>query len=185
MAGVKLEVDVQDEALRRALDRLRRAPATAAVWEDIGEYLLRSVEDRFRAEKDPEGKPWAPLSSAYKRRKKGPKILTERGRLRGSITYRASHDRVEVGTNVKYGRIHQLGGKIKQKARTQVLAFGKRGFLSHRAAGRRKTAVRVAFARLGERSFGIPARPYLGLSADDRSEIVAVIRDHLERAVEG
>lgn len=42
---------------------------------------------------------------------KGGKTLTNSGRLRRSIDYAATSDKVMVGSNLAYARIHQLGGK--------------------------------------------------------------------------
>ena len=82
--------------------------------------LLEGNEQTFRNE----GPGWKPLSQAtLKKRRKGNspfgvKILQDSGLLKGSMTA-VSHpkghrftnktDRVEVGTNVKYGYYHQEG----------------------------------------------------------------------------
>ncbi|MDP3715500.1 MAG: phage virion morphogenesis protein, partial [Burkholderiales bacterium] len=73
---------------------------------------------------------------------------------RNSITYGASHDRVEVGTNVVYGAIHHFGG------------------LAGRATGKAGPVRRTR----------LPARPYLGASEDDLSEITKVLNHHLKGA---
>ncbi len=75
----------------------------------MGEYMVRRTERNFKGEHDPDGVAWAPLSAAYKKRKRGTKILTESGRLRASITYSADGVRVVLGTNTKYARAHQMG----------------------------------------------------------------------------
>lgn len=80
----------------------------------IGEYMLRRVDDNFKNERSPDGTLFAPLTAAYLKRKKNRKILTESGRLRGSINYRAEARRVVVGTNVVYARVHQLGYKERK-----------------------------------------------------------------------
>lgn len=58
---------------------------------------------------------------------------------------------VEVGTNVVYAAIHQLGGK----------------------AGRKDKRVTI------------PARPILGVSREDRTELLAIFGDHARRAWKG
>ncbi|MBF0150314.1 MAG: phage virion morphogenesis protein, partial [Magnetococcales bacterium] len=52
------------------------------------------TQDRFDAQKDPQGKPWLPLSNATKERKRIDKILTESSRLRDSISCQAGSDEV-------------------------------------------------------------------------------------------
>jgi phage gpG-like protein len=146
----------------------------------IGEYMVRSTENRFnRQGPAPDGTPWKPLAASTKKRKKHPKILTESGALRGDIHYQllGTHG-VAIGTSgrIPYAAIHQLGGTINRKARIGVLAFkNKGGFMSRSTAGKRKTAVRIAFAHYGAGQTKIPARPFLGVSADDSAKIVGMI----------
>ena len=162
MAGITLNYDINDEQVAEMLGRMREnlqnlRPALL----EIGEHLQGSVEERFRTETDPEGNPWEPLSDFTKANKRGDQILTESGGsgLRGSIHYRVGRDFLEQGTNKIYGAIHQLGGTIK--ARGGALAIG-------RPDG--------AFALV--KQVTIPARPYLGLSDDDRQVIDEILQRH-------
>ena len=79
----------------------------------IGEHLLNTTRQRFRAEESPDCKPWAPLSDTTLARKKQnrDKILTESGHLGGSINYRATKDFVEIGSPRVYAGTHQFGAK--------------------------------------------------------------------------
>lgn len=186
MAGVNLSlnVGVEDRELQVSLERLQLMGGNLrSFWLSVGEYMLRATDERFSKEKDPDGKDWEKLNERYRRRKKGPKILTERHRLRRSIAYRASERELLVGTNVVYGAIHQLGGVIQHKQRSQVLAFKKKGgFMSRRSARRSKGPVRVAFATIGAHETTIKPRPYLGISTTDRGHILELLRDHIARA---
>ena len=181
----EIRIVVKDEAVNAALaDLSRKVSDLSPVMKVIGEYMVRSTENRFsRQGPAPDGSPWKPLAASTLKRKKHPKILTESGALRGDIHYQllGTHG-VAIGTTgrIPYAAIHQLGGTIAHKARMGVLAFGKKGgFLSRKDAGRRKTAVRVAFARYGERQTRIPARPFLGVSAQDSGQIVGIINRYL------
>ncbi len=145
MPAFKIDIDIDDQAVRRTLRRLEAAGADLTpALEDIGEALLLSTEQRFSDQVDPDGRPWKPLSPKYRRRKKHPKILTETTNLRGRIVWQLVPGGVEVGTDVVYAAIHQFGGR----------------------AGRGLAAE-------------IPARPYLGISAQDRSDILNILRSHL------
>lgn len=62
---------------------------------------------------------------------------TRSGRLRNSITYnRAAPLRWQVGTNVKYARIHELGGTINHPGGTAyiVVGPGRAVFISNKKA---------------------------------------------------
>lgn len=189
MSGVRVEVGVDDRQFQAAMvELLARGRALEPAFKSIGEMMLRSTDQRFRDQVDQEGAPWLPISAAWRdekqRRGHIQKILQMRGRLRGSVTYKASNDRVAVGSNVIYAAIHQLGGDINQPERTQVLAFQgpatKPGrFISRAKAGKAKKAVTIRIATIKARTISMPARPYLGLSADDRERVAKILARHL------
>ena len=87
------------------------------------------------------------------------RTLTLDGYLRGKMTWQLVGDRtVEIGSNLPYAAVHQFGATIKPRA-AKVLMF--RGHVA--------------------KSVTIPARPYLGLSDEDRSEIVGRTLEWLQR----
>jgi phage virion morphogenesis protein len=140
-------------------------PILQKAAKQVGEALVSSTIRRFAQQRDPEGRPWKPLSAvtiygALRFTKKGQVTKRSerqaRGRLiliqsasglRNSISSSASGSKAFIGTNVKYARIHQLGGD----------------------AGRGKKVK-------------IPARPFLGVSDADQQEIVRIVTRALEEA---
>ncbi|MBM4394364.1 MAG: phage virion morphogenesis protein [Deltaproteobacteria bacterium] len=122
MAGASLQCRVDglgmmDRAGIR-LDRLVKFDFLG-LHRDIGQALENSTLERFAKGEDPEGKPWKEsgrVTAANARRKPGErrpggKTLQDTARLKGSIHFEAEPDQVEVGTDVIYARIHQLGGE--------------------------------------------------------------------------
>lgn len=112
MAGVRLEYQINDETVRRALEELARRggnaqPAMAA----IGEDLLRSHRARFDAQESPQGEPWQPLDPTYRARKprRQDEILVLNGLLRDTLRYQDGPDSLEIGTDRIYGATHQFG----------------------------------------------------------------------------
>ncbi|MCE8004231.1 phage virion morphogenesis protein [Billgrantia ethanolica] len=163
MAGIELRHEIHDQVTTDVLRQIERnMGSTRPALLEIGEHLQGSVEERFRTETDPQGRPWAPLSDFTKANKRGNQILTESGGagLRGSIHYRVQDNALEQGTNKIYGAIHQLGGTIKAKG-GGALAIG-------RPDGEFALVKQVT----------IPAREYLGLSVDDREVIDAILQRH-------
>lgn len=168
MAGVSIVADFTGlGSVQAALRELaHRTDDLTPLMDEIGSALADSTRHRFEAQKDPEGKPWRPLSEmtilgrlggvskAYtkkmnftaraKRQIGNMKILQASRRLELSITHHVSRDAVEVGSNVIYAAIHQFGGE----------------------AGRGK-------------KIRIPARPYLGIDAADESAIAGAINRYL------
>lgn len=81
--------------------------------QQLGEQVLAFVRMGFEREQTPEGTPWTPLAVATVKRRKGSAhpILRVQGDLYRSVTVQASHEKATIGTNWRYARIHQLGGK--------------------------------------------------------------------------
>ena len=101
MAGATLKVEIDDAEVRAALNHLIAAGRDMTpVMRNIGEHLLNTTRERFSEEKAPDGTPRALLTDSTKRRKARNlgKILTERGFLRGNLTYQAGLDAVLVGS---------------------------------------------------------------------------------------
>ena len=87
-------------------------------WQLVGMYVQRrTVKERFDKEQSPDGTKWRALSAARikqrrRRHKTGSmKILQDTGELRRSIQYEAEKNHVRIGSNLKYARIHQFGGR--------------------------------------------------------------------------
>ena len=188
---MRIRLDIDDGNVRRVLRQLCEAvndmtPAMKA----IAGQLETSTRNRFFTKQAPDGSTWARLSTATQRRrlKKGRRRndkLVFSGRLARSITSDYDSRGAVVGTDVPYARTHQEGA-----ARGE---FGSFSIVARTVRGRRRQIRRGAAVLAGTASrtqgrpipWGdIPARPFLGLSADDREDIVEIIRRHLLRATE-
>lgn len=157
-SGVSLHWGGLDKALGKATGKLGN---TQALMESVGEALVSGTKKRFAAKKDPEGKPWQPSRRALE---EGGETLTDSGRLRRSIDYAATSDKVMVGSNLAYARIHQKGGEIKPKKAKKLVFKDSDG----------KTVAVDAVT--------IPARPYLGVSKEDMEEVKSTMADFLAGA---
>ena len=154
-SGVSLHWGGLDKALGRATGKLGN---TQALMESVGEALVSGTKKRFDEKKDPEGTPWKP---SWRALEKGGKTLMHSGRLRRSIDYAATSDKVMVGSNLAYARIHQKGGEIKPKKAKKLVFKDSDG----------KTVAVDAVT--------IPARPYLGVSKEDMEDVKATMADFL------
>ena len=147
MAGVSVRIDAAQmrSRLKAFTGRVQNIEPAAR---SFGERMLRITDERFSGEHDPEGRPWVPLSpltlaGSYKKQTftrkgritkgyskflGGRKILTASHRLRRSITYTAGHRSLALGTNVVYGRIHQLGGMAGRGRKVRIPARPFLGF---------------------------------------------------------
>jgi phage gpG-like protein len=83
---------------------------TLSLMEAIGIVGEDAVSENFEGAHDPFGAPWLPSLRA---KTEGGKTLTDHGILANSIESQADADRVEIGTNMIYARIHNDGGVIR------------------------------------------------------------------------
>lgn len=170
-------VNVDDEQVRAALQRLRgRAENLSPLMQRIGELLVESTQDRFSTATAPDGSAWAPntettitrylgltrgnhkkdgsLSKKGAARGAAKKPLTgETGELRRQIHYRVIGNSLEVGSSMEYAAVQQFGrkkGESGSDRRGRPIPWG-----------------------------DIPARPFIGLSDDDKSGIEQSISDYL------
>lgn len=165
--------------LARLAEISRRVGNMAPAMKAIGEVLSESTKERFSTSLAPDGSRWAPnaqatvlgtlarIKGAYSKRdgrltKKGAtaaagkRPLVDTGILQDSIRYQVSADgnSVEIGTN-RFAGEWTGGAAVHQFGTTK--------------AGRgRKTT--------------IPARPFLGISAADRGEVLAILDRFLAQA---
>ncbi|KAA6405750.1 phage virion morphogenesis protein [Candidatus Tokpelaia sp.] len=139
-----------------ALDGFINAPKIE-LTEGLGRLIQGQTRRRLVDEKTaPNGEEWKP-------NKAGTSILYASGALMRSIDYAATSDYVAVGSGLNYARIHQFGGKIEPKNAKSLRFIGVGGG--------------AVFAKMVQ----MPARPYIGLSADNAEEIVHTAEAWLAR----
>jgi phage virion morphogenesis protein len=181
--------------LDKALMALReRMSHFQPVMANIGRYLRRQTRINFERG----GRPtkWKP---SWRAKMQGGKTLMDTGRLALSMDWAATDDEAIVGTNVRYGRIHQLGGTIVPKTAKALtvplcdLAKGKRArdFEGLFVIGGKEGKAPVLAMRQGEKvlpmfalmkKVTMQARPFLvWLSEFD----VAILRKLSKWALEG
>lgn len=166
-----IRVEIEDQGLRERLNQvLTRTRNLSPILKVIGERILRQTEERFKKEQSPDGSSWP--AAKYPEGKTHPKLLSsKRMRLRGGINYHVSGNRLEVRTtNVPYAAIHQLGGKTS----AHIITARIKQALFWKGAGHPVKSVRHPGSV-------IPARPFLGLSRDNETEICEIIDDYLVR----
>ena len=162
--AVGLTITVQDADVLSGLRKMKAvADDLGPVLADIGAELESSTVKRFVTNVAPDGVPWPPSARA---KATGRPTLVQHGDLRDSIHYVVDGDAVEVGSNLIYAGIHQVGGTISAKGK--ALAF---------------TLHNGPFVMV--QSVTIPARPYLGLSSNDNAAVLDIVGEHLARAAVG
>ncbi|KAB2921671.1 MAG: phage virion morphogenesis protein [Dechloromonas sp.] len=200
MAGASLIVD--DAEVLAAFEWARNSLSNLQpLLSDVGDSLVASTKQRFATGKGPNNVPWKALRPRTIKAKGGKTlILVDRNILFSSITYRATANEVEVGTNVQYAAIHQFGGEIQIAARSQkarrrtetstrknadgtetVYRKGRFVKLQRKKAGDFKTVrgTEVGNIEIGAHTISIPARPFLGIDEADKTTIVDAVEANI------
>lgn len=156
-----IEVD-REQADRWFAELLRRGASLAPLMADIGEVLTESTQKRFDAGMGPDGTPWVPLADGS-----GRTPLNDSGRTRGGIFPTSGDDWVEISADSRQARWHQEGTKPYV-----ILPKDKKALNWPGGPGPRRKVNHP----------GLPARPFMGLSADDGQMIEDLAAIYLEEA---
>ena len=152
-----MEVHVRYVGMARLIEKLRDKEEDIAdmrdFWRSAGLYLVkRSVKDSFGKEQSPDGTKWPPWSEKYRKRMEK---LGKRGR------HKILSDTGELRRSIKYLAFKDrviVGSNLRYARRHQL---GDKGW----AAG----------------GGGMPARPYLGVTEQDRTEILRMMYEYFRR----
>jgi phage virion morphogenesis protein len=193
----EVRVKIESRAVSEAFaDLVRRLPAggnMAPAMQSMARALKTGAQMRFRTEKTPEGQAW---EKSYRARTEGGQTLSLTRRLRNSITAAHGPTTASVGTNVAYAAIHQFGGVIRAK-KGPFLAIPVTPAARQAGSPRNMPGLHVWQTVKGQfvmgtengtvhyllkRQVTIPARPYLGASDADKTELLRVVQDHLATA---
>ena len=142
-----------DAALAK-IESFRPAPLLEGIARMIQIQTRRRIEDEKTG---PNGEKWPPNSA-------GTPILYREGHLSRSIDYLVTGTQIAVGSGLIYARIHQEGGKIVAKG-AKALSF------------------MIGNALMQVQSVMMPARPYLGLSGENRTEIIDEVVAYVRRLI--
>lgn len=158
MSSVSVRVEGDTEELLSKMKRLSKTD-TAGVMKAIAEGLRTSTVERFASEEAPEGSKWKP---SVRVQENGGKTLTKSTGLKASIKSQADSTGLAVGTNLEYAATHQYGTQRTIRARRS-------NYLRFKIGDRWVSTPSVRIS--------IPARPFLGISKDDDSEIKEIVED--------
>lgn len=181
-------IKVEDAGVLAALRSLAgRLADPTPINEEIAALGESSTRLRFRTMTGPDGTPWKPSLRATV---SGGRTLTQDGHLSGSISARHGRDFAEWGVNRIYAAIHQFGGDIvipaqsrqvrhRTNAKGELLRsehFSGKGLIFAKNKHKR---VSVRWFFVPAHTISMPARPFLGLSEDDKGDILDVINRRL------
>lgn len=164
MAGVTEGVTIKglietQEVLNDLLDRVEDLSPLMAT---IGAYGEETTRERFDTNIGPDGQAW---KQGHRARLEGGPTLVKSRVAQDATTNNPGRDHVEWGTSWQWANVHQFGATIRAKG------GGRLGFF---------------IPGIGFRSpheVVIPARPFVGISDENKTEIDAIIRDYIAEAI--
>lgn len=172
-----LELEINDAQVRAAFALLSGALTDMRpAMDEIGQTMVLSTKTRMQGGVSPDGTPFAPRSAvtlaryAAEGKKYGPKPLWLTGTMRQNIAHAATPDSVSWGSNAIQAAVMHFGADQGE--------FGA-------AIGRTKPSEKRSKSQdyFTPIPWGrIPARPFLGLSDQDRTDITEILAEWLERS---
>lgn len=154
----QITISFDNEQITTLLSQLEQAGRSLdPVMKNIGEILLNSSRQRFQTGTAPDGEQWTVNSPSTLTYKKGDRpLIGETKSLSTQIHYEATQKHVIVGSLMEYAGTQQFGATKGQYGKT-------------------KYGVSIPWG-------DIPARPFLGISTEDESDIIALLSDYLAQA---
>lgn len=175
MAGISFTVEIEEAAVAARLSEMvGRMERPLGFYKAVGEYMTEvAIPRNFANETSPDGTPWASLRplTVTRREAKGHtpiRILRASGAMAAAINYAAADTQVQIGSPAVQAAVMQFGAEQG--------SFGAATGRTRPSEKRPKSHDYFAHLPWGD----IPARPFLGLSADDEQEIIRIAADWLE-----
>lgn len=154
----QITIEFESEKIVQMLTQIEQAGLNLApVFKNIGEILLNSTRERFQTGLTPLGESWAVNSqTTLDRKREARPLIGETKSLSTQFHYEAQPDNLFFGSLMEYAATQHFGAKKGQYGTTK---FG----------------VSIPWG-------DIPARPFLGLSAEDEVDILELLSDYLMQA---
>ena len=172
-----IEVEINDAQIRSAFASLQAALIDMSpAMDEIGQTMVLSTKARMQQGISPDGTPFAPRSAvtlaryAAEGRKYGPKPLWLTRTMQQNIAHAAMPDSVSWGSNAIQAAVMHFGAEQGE--------FGAAIGRTKPSGKRPKSQDYFTPLPWGN----IPARPFVGVSEQDRVDITAIIGEWLERA---
>jgi phage gpG-like protein len=173
---MRITIEVSSRAIDDALERLIAAAGPqglARAWRGIGEDLVASTKARFVTGTAPDGSRWARNAESTLLKALGERHYRKDGRINAAGAALLANKRPLVQSGVLADTI---AWQLTDDGAT--LEVGTDRFADTIKDG-------AAVHQLGSRDGRIPARPFLGLSDEDEARIMAVLDEHIDRAIRG
>jgi len=160
--------------LARLAEIARRVDDLSPAMRGIGELMVESTKERFNSSTGPDGQRWKANALGT--------VLARLAKIKGAYSKRDGRLTKKGATAVTSKKPLVDTGILQDTIRYQLTAGGKGVEIgTNRFAGEWEDG--AAVHQFGSRKGTIPARPFLGLSASDEREVLAVLDRFLRQAI--
>lgn len=182
MSGLELKYKLDLRHLEGKFKQLSGVD-TEVLMKEIGAYQLSETQRNFKESRTPDGERWIDSAAALKRGRRGKEdrrgqtLMANRHLLR-SYGLTADPRSVKIGSNLVYAAIHHFGfdGSETVKSHSRLVK---------KAFGRRLRKSKEVTVKSFTRHMKMPARPALGITADDLKEYDAIVKGFVSRHLAG
>jgi len=160
--AVDIRIQARAKVIQRKFALLQKSNKDMRpVFAEIAPKMVLNTKLRFKQQQGPTGKFWKRSNAA---RRENRKTLIKTGRLFNSIEATYDKKEIQVGSDVKYARFAQLGGRAQLKGRYRI---------RNNKKSKRKPPV----------SKRVVARKFLGVGKRDRKEINKILTRRIKQIV--
>lgn len=160
--------------LARLAEIARRVDDLSPAMRGIGELMVESTKERFNSSTGPDGQRWKANALGT--------VLARLAKIKGAYSKRDGRLTKKGATAVTSKKPLVDTGMLQDTIRYQLTPGGNGVEIgTNRFAGEWEGG--AAVHQFGNRKGTIPARPFLGLSAGDEREVLAVLDRFLRQAI--
>lgn len=162
MASIQIQIEGEARVIAVLNAIALNGAQKSQLFDEIGFNLVENAQLRFIDGISPDGDKWV---QSIRAKQQGGQTLIDKGQLRSSLTHVVHEDGVEYGTNLPYAAPNHYGADIKA-VNAPFLAF------------------KIGGNFVKKKSVKLPARPFVGISAEDELMVVDVFNNFLQRTIQ-
>jgi phage gpG-like protein len=187
MVANSITFSISDKTVLAALDRIVASFTPGGmrpVMKEIGEELAESARRHFDAAIGPDGKPWPGLKPGTvltRYRKMIGDLGQSHFRKDGSLSRRGMEARTRIGVASAKPLIDT--GELSRTLRYQITDGGAGVEIGTNRTFSKTKGVGAEVHQFGTRDGRIPARPFLGLSASDKTTVLEILDRFLSEEI--
>jgi phage virion morphogenesis protein len=163
---------IEDDLSPAIRARIKALDDLSPVMAGIATLMEDSIRERLtRTNVGPDGTPWRP-SERFKRTGVGATLVETGIHLEQRLSAQSGRAFATAGTNAVIARAHQFGDNQTRQVREHVRVI-------REAFGKPLDTPKTVTVKAHDQRRNLPARPFIGFSAEDRERIIEMLTDYI------